>query len=68
MDDTNNNSLFTFVKPQEHAICFSNNERELGCLILEKDKLTFSGDADESAKIFFGILEKMYSEKFGNKG
>ena len=50
---------FTDTKPN-HNITFHNGEKQVGALDFNGPEMVFTGDADESAKVFFDFIAKSF--------
>ena len=68
MKDTNlvsqNKFIDSDVYTPPNAIVFDNENKEVGRLEFTKDGMKFTGNADESAKIFFDLFLKGYVDEF----
>jgi hypothetical protein len=70
MSDTNNPCAvegdFSFIQPQPFNFCFAEGDKEVGRLFLEEDHLKFEGNADESAKVFFDEVLRLWGQNKGS--
>jgi hypothetical protein len=57
---------FSFIQPQPFTFCFSEGDKEVGRLFLEEDHLKFEGNADESAKVFFDEVLRLWDQNKGS--
>lgn len=58
--------VFAFLdtKPKpNHNITFHNGGKQVGALDFNGPEMTFTGDADESAKLFFDFIAKSFKER-----
>ena len=53
---------FTNMKPN-HNITFHNGEKQVGVLDFNGPEMVFSGDMDESAKVFFDFIAKSFKAR-----
>ena len=53
----------TFGCKQNYHIAFHRNGVEMGVLDLNGPQMTFSGDAEESAKVFFDLIARSFSAR-----
>ena len=55
---------FTAAKPN-HSVTFSRppNNEQIGRLDFNGEKMTFEGESDESAKIFFNFLAEWFAKR-----
>lgn len=58
VDNTDFVADMTFKSTPAHAVAFHNETGEVGHLDISGDQLTFSGNADESARLFFDYVLK----------
>lgn len=50
------------TKPN-HNITFHNGDKQMGALDFNGPEMTFTGDADESAKLFFDFIAKSFKAR-----
>ena len=63
--ETNSGKLQFSTPPTPHDITFHNEDnKEVGRLEFTKEGMKFTGNADESAKIFFDLFLKGYVDEF----
>jgi len=66
MEDTLTFGQDTTVK--DYLMVFNDeNNKEIGRLSIKDNKLTFEGNADESAKIFFDTFKTVFNEYINRK-
>ena len=53
---------FETIKP-DYNICFHNNGKEIGKLDFNGPALVFTGDAEESAKMFIDLIGKWFADR-----
>ena len=56
-------SPFQFSRKQNYNVAFHNNGVEIGVLDFNGSQMTFSGDANESAKVFLDFIAKSFSAR-----
>ena len=56
-------TLFDVKDMTKNLTFHDNNDKEIGRLDWENGKFVFTGDAEESAKVFFDWLNKMWRMK-----
>ena len=61
-----NKELFIFVSDEKpnYAITFRNKDGLIGTLDFNGPAMKFEGEAEESAKIFFGYISSMFEKRF----
>lgn len=59
-----NNSLMSgLAPPMPFCLTFSDGDKKIGSLTMDDGQLKFEGNADESAKVFFNYLVKLWRNK-----
>jgi hypothetical protein len=54
------------IKPS-HTIAFHNGSKQVGLLDFNGPVMTFEGDVDESAKVFFDFLAERFTQRLSEK-
>ena len=57
MSNTNLNTI------QNYTICFHKDDKQIGCLDFNGPSMVFTGEAKESAKVFFDFVAEQFKQR-----
>ena len=58
----------TFFNPvQQYTICFHKDDKQIGCLDFNGPSMVFTGEAEESAKVFFDFIAEQFKQRLENE-